>query len=480
MARIPWPLSSTPGVRPQEATGRIINGYVEPRGEDAGPVWRRAPGLKPFADSSLGTFRGAIPMPGVIYAGFEGVIVAIEQGAISDGVAYFSTVHGSLSGTDKLFFARNNNAVPDIVVVGDQGAFIINSMGVSNYPDSDVGAPNAVAFLAGYLFFTYGDGKCRTSGINTTDINLLDVATAEQHPDGLVRPVPFRGYMLLCGTRSIEVWQNVGNPEGFPFAWSHTIPAGLISAHAIAGGTDEFSEFVLWVADDNTVRRLDGYTPTKVSPPWLDRRIEAVSDKTKLEACVYSSEGHKFWQLSCDDWTVVFDLNTEKWHERSSYLQKRSRITQAFPIAGAFPNVSKWLAGDTLTGKLQEITASATDEDGSPFVFVMESGEVKDFPNRIQVARADFDFVTGVGIATGADPIQTDPSVWISWSNNGGVNWSNPLIRKLGRQQKADRRVTVLNTGLSGPQGRRWRFEISDPVDVMFFGADMSADARAK
>lgn len=480
MVAIPWPSSSSPGQRPQESSGRIINGYVEPREERLGPVWKRSPGLKPFVDTAQSTFRGAIPMPGVIYAGFEDVIVAIQQGAVSDGVAYFVTFHDNLTGTDKLFFARNNNSVPDIVVVGQAGPFVIDSVGVQTYPDPDVGAPNACAFLAGYIFFTYGDGKCRVTGINTTDINPLDVATAEQHPDGLLRPVPFRGYMLLCGTRSIEIWQNSGNPEGFPFSWSHTVPAGLISQHALAGGTDEFAEFVLWVADDNTVRRLDGYEPSKISPPWLDRRIEALADKTSLEACVYTSSGHKFWQLSCPDWSVVYDISTGKWHERTSYLQARSRITQAFPIGETFPNMSKWLCGDVLSGKIQEITASALTEDGEPLVWAMESAEVKDFPNRIQVGRADFDIATGVGIATGLDPVETDPTIEISWSNDGGVKWWRPLIRKLGRQQMATQRVSVLNTGLSGPQGRRWRIEISSSVDVMFFGADQSADVRAK
>ncbi|AHB50328.1 hypothetical protein W911_14355 [Hyphomicrobium nitrativorans NL23] len=319
----------------------------------------------------------------------------------------------------------------------------------------------------------------RGAGVNATTINPLDIATAEQHPDGLLRPVPFRGYMLLCGTRSIEVWSNSGNPEGFPFSWSHTIPSGLLSQHAIAGGTDEFAEILLWVSDDKTVRRLDGYEPTVVSPSWLNRRLSALQNQHTLEACVYTSAGHKFWQLSCDEWSVAFDVTTGKWSERNSYLQKRSRITQAFPIGDAFPNVTKWLCGDMLSEKLQEITADALREDGQPLVWMMESGEVKNFPNSIQVARADFDFVPGVGIATGDDPIQTDPSVEISWSNDGGLKWSRPLIRKLGRQQIAQHPPYVLNTGLSGPRGRRWRITISDPVDVMFFGADQKADVRA-
>jgi len=482
MVAIRWPLSTSPGERPQESAGRIVNAYAEPRGEDLGPIWRRAPGLLPFLETEETVFRGAIVMPGVIYAGFTDTIVAIEQGAVSDGITYLVSDHGAMSGTDKLFFARNNNSVPDVVVVGTDGPFVITSGAVSSYPDPDVGSPNAVGFLAGYFFFTYGDGKCRTSGINTTAINSNDLATAEQHPDGLLRPVPFRSSMLLCGARTIEVWSNSGNPEGFPFSYAHTIPAGLLNPHAISGGaaSDEFAEYLMWVADDSTVRRLDGWEATKVSPPWLDRLIAAQQDPNVFETCVYTSEGHKFWQLSCPDWTAVFDFNTQKWHERNSYLQKRSRITQSFPIRGAFPNVSKWLCGDMLSGDLLEISGDALDEAGQPLTVLAESLEVKNFPNRIQVSRADFDFVTGVGIATGQDPIQTDPVVNISWSDDGGVTWSKPLIRNLGRQQRATRRVTVLNTGLSGPQGRRWRWWISDPVDVMFMGGDQSQAVRGK
>lgn len=492
MVAVPFPLSSSPGERPQESAGRLLNCYAEPRGEGRGPIWRRAPGLKLFVETGQSVFRGAIVMPGVIYAGFTDVIVAVtfqEVGASSDSNSdsnsggtsgWVAEIHGGLAGTDKLFLARNNNSTPDIVGVADIGAFVITAEGVDDYPDNDVGSPNAVAFLAGYFFFTYGDGKCRTSGINSTSINANDLATAEQHPDGLLRPQPFRGQMLLCGRRTIEGWQNTGNPEGFPFTYSFTIPAGLIAAHAMAGGGDEFSEHLLWVADDNTVRRLNGYTADKVSSPDLDRLLEAVTDKTTLEACVYASGGHKFWQISCAAWTWVFDLNTDKWFERDSYLQARSRITQAFPVSADLVDVSKWLAGDTQSGDIVEITRTVKTEMGEPFRWRIESGEVKNFPNRIQVARADFDFVTGVGIATGADPIETDPVVNISWSNDGGVTWSQPLIRRLGLQQDVMTRVYVLNTGLSGPVGRRWRLDVYDPVDVGFFGGEQSADVRAK
>lgn len=50
MAEIPWPLSNTPGLRPQDGAGRLVNVYAEPRGEGLGPVWRRVPGAVNFIE----------------------------------------------------------------------------------------------------------------------------------------------------------------------------------------------------------------------------------------------------------------------------------------------------------------------------------------------------------------------------------------------------------------------------------------------
>lgn len=59
MVDIPWPLSTSPGERPQEGAGRLINVFAEPRGEQLGAVWHRVPGAKVFARTpSAGTAIG--------------------------------------------------------------------------------------------------------------------------------------------------------------------------------------------------------------------------------------------------------------------------------------------------------------------------------------------------------------------------------------------------------------------------------------
>jgi hypothetical protein len=49
MADVAWPLTNHPGEKPQEGSGRLINVFAEPRGNEQGAVWRRVPGVAIFS-----------------------------------------------------------------------------------------------------------------------------------------------------------------------------------------------------------------------------------------------------------------------------------------------------------------------------------------------------------------------------------------------------------------------------------------------
>ena len=199
-----------------------------------------------------------------------------------------------------------------------------------------------------------------------------------------------------------------------------------------------------------------------------------MSDKNTLEATSYISKGHAFWQLSCPAWTWVLDITTSQWFQRDSYGATRSRIY------GAINAFGKWITGDVSTGNMQQISSTADNEITSPLRLRIESGPVQDFPEGRVVGRADFYFTTGVGIASGSDPDQTDPTVEISWSDDGGQNWSIPIQRKLGRQGEPKQLISLIScTGRSSWLGRRWRIDISDEVYAAFLYATQSDDPRA-
>lgn len=469
MVAIIFPVSTYPGERPSEGAGRLINCRAEPIGEGgrAGAVRHRVPGLASWGTSDEEVFRGSLLVGSTLYVSFEDVVVSYSS---SGGAAV--AVDG-LDGDDKIFWARNNKRpTPDIIIVCEAGVFTLSSGTIADLNDSDLPSPNAVCFLDGYFFFSIADGRCFASGLNATTVASNDFITTEAKPDTLLRPVPWNGQLLLCGSGSIEVWANTANPTGFPFSRVAVIQRGIVGQQAIAGFQDGFGKGLLFVGDDNAVHQLNGLTPEKVSPPDLDRLIEAVADKTTLEAGVYISGGHPIWVLSCDDWTWEYDLNTGKWNERESYLVNRWRGVLPFY---AF---DKWLCGDTDTGNILQIDRMTHTEAGSPLIAEVWSAPVQKFPNRVRCSRADFDFATGVGLITGLDPNETDPTVEISHSDDGGHSFSNPKIRKLGRQGKPLSRVTLFNNGMSGAQGRIWRVRMSDPRHFGLMNGDMSADLK--
>lgn len=474
---IPFPLSSAPGASQQESAGRLINCYAEPLGKVveakkgfAPPpiAWRKSPGLSLFASSAAQTgFRGQILVDNILYAAWSGKATRFS----STGVETVLT--GALTGTEKVFWARNNKTTPDVVCVAPgTGAFTVTTSAVSAFADTDVGAPNSVGFMDGFFIFTSGDGTLQASGLNDVTISTLDKTKAQSKPGGLTRGLPFNGQYYALGPNFGEVYSNTANPTGFPFTRSYVLQRGLLSPYAIAGHEDGFGSALIWVADDNSVVQGNGSpNPLKISPPDLDRLIAGVADKTTLEASVYISQGHPKWVISCPAFTWEFDLGSQKWNERASYLQTRWRAI------GGCSAFGKWLVGDTQGGRLLYVDQTAYLEYTSPLVMQLDSGPVQNFPNRTKVARADFNFVTGVGIATGSDPIATAPKVGISWSNDGGITHGNEFVRELGRQAETTR-ITVLRTGMTGNTGRRWRLKISDPVYGGFLGGTQDVQLR--
>jgi len=462
-ASIPLPLSSSPGANPQESAGRLINCYAEPLGKDIGAkkgfapppaVWRKSPGLSFLGASGQTGFRGGILVGNAVYVAWSGKASTFTSGGVE------TLLTGTFNGTEKVFWARNNKSpTPDVVGVAPAtGAFSVSSTAVIPFADTDIGTPNSVGFMDGYFIFTYGDGTLQASGLNDVTIATTDKTKEQAKTGGLTRGIPFNGQFVALGPNFGAIYSNTAQPTGFPFTRSYVLQRGLLSPYGIAGHEDGFGSALIWVADDYSVVRHNGTPiPDKISPPDLDRLIAGVADKTTLEASVYISQGHPKWVISCPTFTWEFDLGSQKWNERKSYLQPRWRAI------GGLNAFGKWIVGDTQGGRLLYINENAYDEYGSPLVMQIESGPVSSFPNRTKVARADFNFATGVGIATGTDPIATDPDIGISWSNDGGITWSNEFVRKLGRQATSSR-ITMLRTGQTGTQGRRWRLTISDPV----------------
>lgn len=476
--KIPWPLSSAPGARPQESAGRLIGCYAEPLQQESGPAqvtWRRSPGLSRFAVNARNTFRGSLLVNNLLYYAMQDRLLTSDaNGTVADV--------GLLSGVDVVTMARNNAVPnPNVAIVTALGAFVSTGGAAPiAWPDADLPQPNAVAFQDGYFHFTIGDRRVFATEVNSTNVNALTFTTMQSRADDiLLRPIPYKGLMFYFATAHCEVFQNGGAsiaPPAFPYARIAVIDRGLLGANAIAGHELGFGQ-MHWVADDFGVYRLNGLQPEKVSPPDLDRAIRSVPDKSTLRASCYVHAGHSFWVISSPTFTWEFNLNTQKWNEKWD-VAGSGLITQRWRANGGTFAFGKWIMGSSTTNNLVYVDDTVYKEEGDPMLFRMESGLVKNFPSRTRVGRADFNMVLSQGIP-GGSPTEQKPVGNFSYSDDGGVYWKNPSIRSLGELNSGVRRVSLTNCGSTGAIGRRWRIDVYDGVYVALLEATQSTQMRA-
>jgi len=423
-----------------------------------------------------GIFRGGIFVNNLLYAVIGPTVYTIT----SNGTA---TKIGTISGTDKVFFARNNNSpVPDIICVSQAGVFTLTSSSVSGYTDPNVGAPSCVVGHRGYIIFGYGNCNMLSTNINTQTINVLNLARTEANPTGVVHMISYQGQLYVFGLATVEIWGDPVNPAGFPLTRvSYNITPGIANDHAVAGWEPEFGQAPIYVGQDNTVRWLVGDTPVDITPPQLKRFIQRTG-VLPLEALVYNVDGIPFCEVSGPyppnpTFTWVFDCvagasedPTDAWHERASYLQTRSRFTGSVAAFGT------WLCGDLLqSGYMQQVTFASTSEGPNPLIAELHSMPVEQFPSYMSCPRADFDFTMGVGQATGHQPDQTNPQVDIYYSDDSSQTWKGPRLVNLGPQSKTKIRASLWRTGMSAAQGRRWRIIMPNITRFGFAGGTMKA-----
>lgn len=406
--QIRFPLSSFPGASTQEAGGRLYNAYAEPlddgqvRSGPAPAVWRRSAGLTQFNSMATGQsgYRGGLIIGGLSYEVFANNLSTIDiTGAVSS--------LGNVLGTRKVSIARDQANPPHYVVVDlDNGAFaaVAGSAPAPYNGGGNLPQPNSVTYQDGCFFFGLADCRVFASGINSLTQNSQTFITLQAKSDVVgQRVIAYSGVLWGFTSGHLEIWQDTAQPPpAFPYSRMNVLPFGLIAPNAIAGFETGFDD-LMWVAQDFGVYRspVGAPSPTKISPPDLDRFIESeVRAGRELEAGCYIIQGKKFWHLTTSTGarTWEFNLQTGKWNERGSLSLTTGSQTR-WRGSGGHPAFNKWLTGDYQTSNLLFVDDTVYDDNGTPQLFRLESGPVTDFPNQIRIARADFNFVFGVGDA---------------------------------------------------------------------------------
>jgi hypothetical protein len=446
------PIASYERRTPNAAT-RLVNVYPEQNPPDAkSPVLlSRAPGVAAYATVGAGPGRGLHVMGGSLYAVSGTSLYRVGN----------ATALGTVPGTSRVQMADNGTT---LVMVTTPDAYYYSGGSVAQVSDADFTARGAssVSFVDGYFTFTEpGTGRFFSSDLYSTAFDALKFATAEGSPDNLVAHIVDHRQIILFGAESTETWWNSG-ADNFPF---ERMADGFMEIGCL-GGVVKLDNSVYWVANDNTIRRLNGSTPVRVSTHGVEEKIRTYTSTPY--AFAYALEGHLCAVFQWDEGTWVFDATSGSWHERETYRDSDSNPWRVCDTATLNGTV---YVQDALTGAVGILSPDTFAEWGETIRAEWTYPSVFDANRRLFHSRLELLCESGVGVATGQGEV---PAIVLSWSDDGGRTWTIAPARDIGRIGEFRHRVQWHRLGSS--RDRCYRMLVTDPVALNIYGTTVDVE----
>lgn len=427
------------------STSRLVNCYPEvlPPGAPTPMILVRSPGVADWTTVGSGSIAGMKSALNDLYVVSGSKLYKADSNKTV-------TELGSVGAPNDIDIDSNGSAV---VVVNKPNAYYWDGSTFGQITDADFTSRGAgdVEFVDNFMLFREPDSD-RFFGADlgtVTDFDALNFANSDANPDVLNGMKADHRQLILTSANSLEIFQNTG-ASGFPFerAINGYVEQGCLNGRTI----QKQDQTVFWLADDYTVRRLDGLTPMRVSTHAIEQKI-AERTVSSARAYSYSQYGHLFYVLAFSDGTYIYDATTQEWHERLTYNDDHWHIehhAQAFGLE---------LVGDAESNKIGYLDGNSYDEFGDiqrmewTYQPVYAEG-VRAYHHRLEVVME-----TGVGLTTGQG---SDPEMLMEYSDDGGSTWNSLPNRNIG--PIGARKTRVVWHALGSSRRRVYRGAVSDPV----------------
>lgn len=447
MARLGLPIHSYSLRSKPASCARLMNCVAEALPKDAkSPVILvRVAGEELFVTVGVGPIRGLHFAFGKLFvvSGIGFYYVASDL-----SVTYLGDV-----GTGAVSMDHNTDT---IVIVCAPAAYYTDGVTAPAQiidPDFVARGASKVRFLDNYLLFLEpNSGRFFWADLaSATSFNALNFATAEGSPDDLLGMETDHRQAVLFGEVSVEIWESTGDSAVFQRSVNGFIELGCFNGDTVA----KLDNSLFWVANDYTVRRLNGTTPVRVSTHAVEQFLSTVTISSG-SAFTYNQDGHFFYVLTFDQGTFVYDVTSGEWAERGSYGYDYWRWKQGATAFGF------QLIGDSLSAVICKLNPLVYDENGTVQRMEWTYQPVYAENHRAVHRRLEVVLETGVGIITGQG---SDPEMMMAYSDDGGITWTNLPTKKIGPMGQYTKRVHWERLGSA--RQRVYRGAISDPIKVV-------------
>jgi hypothetical protein len=338
--------------------------------------------------------------------------------------------------------------------------------------DPDFPGATSVAYVDGYFAFSAPGNTAQwfiSRLLDPSNFDALDFVFSDAVPNVIRRVISHRGQLWTLGEGGFEVWYDAGvsglettpGTSFFPFqrASGGVLPIGTSSPMSVARADPS----VWWVGVDGLVYRSNGYNPQRIST----HAIEAIigTNTVGLHAFTHPFRGHWFYCLTTfDNRTLVYDISTSTWHERSTSTDGNGPW---FAATAAVDNNSIHLLGDRTTGAIYTLAMSPADAG----VVTIRQATLP--PLWADTKRA---FCARVEIEMESGGAQSPGAVLLQWSDDGSRTYN--AGRTMSAGAAGDYRHRVFTTRLGSFRQRTYRITLHGLSRLYAVDADNTPGAH--
>ena len=295
-----------------------------------------------------------------------------------------------------------------------------------NYLVGDV-LTAAPANIGGVAGFTY------TVNTSASAFDPLDIAAKSGFNDPIVGIVTVHRELWLIGALTTEIWIGTGAADFyFQEVQGSYVNHGCIAQYSIA--TQDVLVFFLMQDQQgkNIVVQGMGYDVTEISTPRIVSEFNKYSTTADAIGFCFQIEDHSYYAIvfptANKGW--IYDLTIKWWYEWN-WTDIDGNLNRPRANCCMFANNAN-LIGDWENGLLLQLDIN-TFTDYTPDMPTGPITRIRTFPhsvnNNLKVSYKSFDADIEVGTA---NKDETEVQVFLSWSDDKGRTYGNPVGQSLG------------------------------------------------
>jgi hypothetical protein len=393
------------------------------------------------------TTRGAIAAAGRVFSVYGSSLCELA----ADGT---NTIRGALlTSTGRVGMAWGTTQL--VITDGAHGyVFNLNTNAFAQITDPDFPGSRMVSYLDGYFIFQNpATQQFYTTLIDdASNIDALDFASAQSTPDNIVAHTVINRELLLLGDLTTEWWFASGGAD-FPLDRRTVGAFGCVSPWTVKRADNA----VLMIGRDENgaglVYLISGYQAKRVSTSAIEAELQGSTDIAASTAYVWQWRGETFYAINAPGLktTLVYQMSTGTWCEMAD-LDDVGQYKQFRAVDHVYAYGQNLIFEGG--GKVWALDGDVHTYGGDPRVCERTSPH-NATPMRDRVPYSEF----VLDCTTGAAPIGEEPMVELSWSNDGGEDFGDPVLRSAGLTGQRHTRLVWRRLGMA--RDRVWRVRCS-------------------